>query len=162
MWERAVSCSITAVGVFLSWQNGEVSLCLPTPLPGRKRTLSPPIWGMLSPSRLSWCWVSTATEARNAPGSQAVQYEWPFGLVFFVFCPFRQACLASSTIQINTAWHTHIHAENSYMLLLSLQSSSGCLDFFFFFFFFERRDGKVKGHQQQGSKCLLQPLRIQA
>ena len=142
MWERAVSCSITAVGVFLSWQNGEVSLCLPTPLPGRKRTLSPPIWGMLSPSRLSWCWVSTATEARNAPGSQAVQYEWPFGLVFFVFCPFRQACLASSTIQINTAWHTHIHAENSYMLLLSLQSSSGCLDFFFFFFFLRGEMGR--------------------
>lgn len=27
-------------GSFLSWQNGKVSFCLPTPLPGHKRTLS--------------------------------------------------------------------------------------------------------------------------
>lgn len=128
MWERAVSCSITAVGVFCHGRM-ERSLFVYLPRCQGANELSPPIWGMLSPSRLSWCWVSTATEAWNAPGSQAVQYEWPFGLVFFVFFPFRQACLASSAIQINTGWHTHT-CENSYMLLLSLQSSSGCLEFF--------------------------------
>lgn len=70
--------------------------------------LSPPIWGLLSPSRLSRCWVSTATEAWNVAGSQAVQYEWPFCLISLSSVHSgRHVWLAAPYKSILPGTHTH-------------------------------------------------------
>lgn len=149
MWEKAVSCRITEVGVFCRGRM-ERSLFVYLPRCQGTNELSPPIWGLLSPSRLSWCWVSTATEAWNIPGSQAVQF-------FISLSPVgldRHVWLAAAYESIQPG--THVHVVNSFMLMHSIQSPSGHFEFF------QSRDGKVKGHQQLGWKILVQPFRIQA
>lgn len=66
--------------------------------------LSPPIWGSLSPRRLSWCLVSTAMEAWNAPRSQAVQY--------FILSSSdhlgRRVCLAAAQKSMRPGTHVHV------------------------------------------------------
>lgn len=137
-------------GSFLSYQKGK-GLLLSTNLAAGVQT-NPllPLQGLLSPSRLSRCCVSTVTEAWSAPSSQALQYEWPYCLVSLSpDCSEKHIWLAAPYKSIHPGTHTHI--VNSDKLQHSLQSSSGLFEFF------QSRDGKVKGHRQRGSNtpCCL-------
>lgn len=128
MW--AVSCRITAVGVFCHSRKEKVSICLTTLLPGRKGTLSFLQYrDMLSPSRLSRCMLPMKMEAWNVPSSQAVQYEWPFCLISLsAVHSERHVWLTAAHQSIQTG--THMHVINSYKLHHSLQSSWALLSFF--------------------------------